>query len=1114
MRKIATSPRAIVVALIAATGGIPWVSAAPLNFVQYPAGAAYKTPTPNVIVSVDNSGSMATVDGGQTKPRMTILKETLVDIFKPDVLPDKSIRLAYQAMFNCLGFPSGHTDCNKNGQVNTMKLLEGTADSMASSEASHRGGFMAWVNTLGSIGGNTPSHSVVRTAGEYLKTTGATSPWNDVPGTTQSDPLKTCRRSYHIFLTDGEWNAGQNINVIGNADGTDVTLPDGAGYSTTSDQTRVYRDGFGTNVSPTLSDMAFHYWSTDLQPAIANETKPLIKRAGSETFTSGATSSTLDQYWNPKNNPATWQHLTTYTIGFGPGANWTTAPVYSATQGTYGGDFAGLVTGGINWRNAIADATGKRQELWHMALNSRGQFYSATGSNLKEAFKDIFATIFADNASPTTSFTSASGSVSRVGTQAYSSGYSADGWTGYVLSNTLAASTGNSTPNLAWGINAAKAPPNNHTTSADKLDALANVDNRVIISYNDETAAGVAFDWKNGITPLSAIQQAFLNNGSPGDGRGEDRVQFLRGDRSKEQLTGATGAIFRDRKSRQGDIVNSSVWFTGVPSSGYGFAQYRSFSNTHKARVPMLYVGGNDGMLHGFSAVDGSEKIAYVPQGVYPNLRQLTVPSYTHRYYVDGSPFTGDVNLGDNTSPNWRTFLAGTLGAGGKGFFILDVTTPGTTDGSVASNFAAASASSLVVLDKTDGTDADLGHIFGKPVLDEANPQRPLQITRTNNNRWALITGNGYSSVNERPVLYIQYLDGAKEQKKLEPVPNTNPKHAEAVQNGLSTPQLVDINADGIPDVLYAGDLRGNLWKFDISNSDASQWGVAFGGSPLFRAELTSGNRQPITVAPVVRPNRQVGGMMVAFGTGRDLEEDDRTDVSLQTIYSVHDNTLYAVDDGSTVIGNKGKVKIRTTPAPVAVTGRSQLMRQNVVTTNSTGSTTSNALTSAAVSSARIAGTGLSSGRDFWALGGNVVDYATQKGWYFDLPEAGERVLTTLEFFDGSGVLEIMSEVPASGGNTTLTTAESCEPSPRAAKPYRTLLNIERGSRPQVQVMDTDGNGLFNAADQFTARMTASPRELRIATKDLQVRKGSDGKVDKLSKIPELMLRPGWRQLK
>lgn len=150
----------------------------------------------------------------------------------------------------------------------------------------------------------------------------------------------------------------------------------------------------------------------------------------------------------------------------------------------------------------------------------------------------------------------------------------------------------------------------------------------------------------------------------------------------------------------------------------------------------------------------------------------------------------------------------------------------------------------------------------------ESNQQRALQITRTNDNRWALITGNGYNSANELPALLIQYLDSTKELKIIPTDATACPASAGIKGNGLSTPQFLDVNSDGIPDFVYAGDLCGNMWKFDISHvsgdtnangiADSTHWGVSFAGKPLFTA-ATSTSRQPITAPPVLRPNRTVG---------------------------------------------------------------------------------------------------------------------------------------------------------------------------------------------------------------------------------------------------------------
>lgn len=1111
-----------IASILAGTLAMPSVGwAAQLTFATYPAGSASREPAPNVIVSVDDSGSMGTAG-------IQALKDALKSNFS--AMEDDRIRLAWQSMNRCNGIPSNSTAC---GSKNSLRSFSGI----------HRTNFLTWVDTL--VPGNgTPAHMMVRNAGDYLMTTGVNSPWNRNPGTADSSPI-ACRKAFHIFMTDGGWNsseptnttnhidgdrkkAGYTVKGVGNVDGTTMTLGDGTTYTANANSNKIYYDawGFGgTDGLNTISDLSFYYWATDLQPNIANSVKPKIKKVGTETFGTGSTAKTVPEFWNPRNDPATWQHMQTYTIGFGAGASaWTGTPTFGTDTHT-GGSYAALHQGTVTWPSPLCsnNNTGsgnmacdggsgysvrdneRRIELWHSAINGRGKFVPATdASALTAAFQEILGGIIADTSAPVTSFTSASSSVKRSATEEFVSGYDAAKWTGYVKSNVLAQGNGSASANPAWGINPALTAPNNHRTTADKLDALTavNISNRLILTTNDASNAGVSFEWATDTTKLSAAQKTLmktLRTTVSADSVGEDRVNFIRGDRTKEGTSVA--APYRERGSRQGDIVNSSLWYVGQPISNYAFESYGAYAALHKARLPMIYVGGNDGMLHGFSAVDGNEKIAYIPQGVVKNLPFLSDPGYVHQYFVDGSAFTGDVNL-NATTPDWRTLLVGTLGVGGKGYFVLDVTKPGTTaaTGGIASNFTVANASTLVVMDKTfhkddvlAGDAADIGFMTSNPVVDDANPQKVTQIVRMNNGRWAAVMGNGYNSTNERPVLLIQYLDG---DKTLRTIPAAAIGSAKAVSNGLSTPRLVDINGDGTPDVVYAGDLQGNMWKFNVAAADSTTWGVAFSGAPLYTATYTangSASSQPITAPPVVKTNdRGIGGLMVAFGTGRNLTEGDRTDVSKQTIYSVLDNTRYKISGTKVVIDTDA-----ATPTAVG-TGVSNLVEQTLTSTTA------------------LAGSGASATRKFWNLSQNVVNYTgtgAKKGWYFHLPETGERILDAMTFFDGSNILEVISEVPGSGGNLDV---ESCDPPSKPTLKYRTFLNIMDGKKPSVQIIDLNGDGYFNAAasqDKGVSRMTASTEESRFSGDKTEKRSGSDGVNDDLAKMPEQPMRPSWRQL-
>ena len=648
-----------------------------------------------------------------------------------------------------------------------------------------------------------------------------------------------------------------------------------------------------------------------------------------------------------------------------------------------------------------------------------------------------------------------SGYASNGSSAIFVSAYETSAWSGQIVSTLL---TDSAKPNPDWGQ-----PPLDST--AAKLDALASPDQRQILTHDG--ARGVPFRWES----LSKAQQTQLQSHGLTNGYGSDLLQFIRGERGLESSKIATG--FRPRASRQGDIVHSRMWHLGKPASAYAFTSYRDFAAQQAARTATLYVGGNDGMLHGFSAKTGDELLAYVPLGAFQNLHLLAARDYSHHYYVDGSPFTGDALI----DGQWKTLLVGTMGAGGPGFFVLDVTSPG--------NFAENNASQLVVIDRTDGNDPDIGHIIAVPTLDETNAQRALQITQLNNGRWAVVLGNGYGSANGQPVLLIQYLDGARELLKISATASAA-GGASSISNGLSAPQFLDINSDGIPDVVYAGDLQGHLWKFDIAAASDQRWNVALNGSPLFTA-ARDGKPQPITVAPVVRVHPDIGGLLIAFGTGQELSEADNADSAVQTVYSVMDYTRYVIQDSG---ADKGKVAVDATrkDLPGAASSRDELMSQ-----------------SGAISA--VAG---GSGRSFWTLQGAPFAYCTRtpcatgekKGWYLDLPVGRERVLDPLGFYGGGNVLEIISRVPA-------TSSGACE------QTFRTLLHIATGAPQKSRVLDTNGDGLVNAEDAPASRSTAASRELRLSSSNgRQTRQGSDGKTDRLDALPMRVKRPSWRHLK
>lgn len=1218
-----------------------------LDLVQEPPLPTSKSSfvAPNVIISIDDSGSMdwgvkTTTDGpstkgkGYTEPysdgtwasdarRINVLKYALTTVFNnKELIPDSKLRIAWQAMHNNAGSSGAGSVNSSNMNTNSMRLIGATVGT-----TTHRENFLDFVKNLKANNG-TPSHEMFSKADAYMRRSlSKNSPWSSDPGGTGTKATEYlgCRRNYHIMMTDGVWNSLTDSYKSGEQDGINwIASGDRKAYSTTSDQTRIYRDSYANMVA----DWAFKSWMEPLQNIAnlkdADKLKPSkIYQDAPETelFTvqkdkfknitvSGNSSSqrekscrdmggewlggfsnnckvqdgtetksvNLQKYWNPKYNPATWPHMVTYTIGFSDQATkWNSRTNIATPNSTdpvvpFGFESAGfkdLVTGWAQWPDLLSDTyhisdsnSDRALDLWHSAINGRGRFYAVTeAEDLAKAFTEIIGKINEESAPLPDSIAgggSTSGyNVSQNNAGIFASVYSPkDAWSGYITATKAIEPEEYSCPTKDAPDKKCYRFPDvtsgwEGKTTAQRLDALTPIDGhpeqRLVLSWSDSTSTGTLFKWPasaDSIINLSSSQlKSLIGITSTAELTTDQKTQaknivnYIRGDRSLEGTT--TEKPFRVRYSRQGDIVNSEIWYTGGPISNYAMG-YSSFVKEQKDRIPMLYVGGNDGMLHGFSAKDGYEKIAYVPRGVIGNLKKLTDKDYQHQYYVDGSPMTGDIK--DGTT--WKTILVGTLGAGGKGYFLLDVTNP--------AGFSSANAANLVIMDRTRSNSEtpsncsslsgsakteceainDIGNITAPPGRNSSNLQETTQITRMNNGRWAVVIGNGYNSANQRPVLLIQYLDGDKSLKRIHAVPTSiSTGSGNANDNGLAAPALVDLNGDGKTDIAYAGDNLGNLWKFDLTSANDTDWKVAFGDNkPLFTARglatPTSTLRdqiQSITAPPIVRANDRsmtigtgtsakvlpVGGMMVAFGTGRNLTQNDRrTDVAqpVQTLYSVLDSTRYRIKTDKTsleVHPGSGDCTKNTacipTPTPVGTIGASgaPLAKQTITAIDGDFATVT---ATEELNSAE------------WGK--------EKKGWYLDFPATGERLLKPMQFYDGSNILAVYSETPSGVKNSESDNInESCVPvkvDTSAGSQFRTLINIMDGKRPTVQVVDYNGDGRYNAADKFVARAAVKTGTPILITKRDRIvdLTGGGGGRDTLARMPEYSMRPSWRQLK
>jgi type IV pilus assembly protein PilY1 len=685
------------------------------------------------------------------------------------------------------------------------------------------------------------------------------------------------------------------------------------------------------------------------------------------------------QYWNPKNDPATWQHLVTFTVGLGLTRSMSlTSPDRRWAGSTYAGaGYQTFLTGGASWPTTGTDTDpGNVYDLWHAAINSRGQAFAAESpQDLSNALNAALYRIMGrDGAAAALSTNSTKISSDTLLFQAL---FNSADWTGKLRAYRI--NTDGSLGTQVW-----------EATDAGKIPAHAS---RNIYTWSG--TAGIGFT------------QADLTTASMWSPIGDvNLLNYLRGDQSNEQKN---GGLYRNRATRLGDIINSDPAFVGaeyydglsaLPEGTYlSGTPYKTFVDSKKTRRKMLYVGSNDGLFHGFDAGTGEERFAYVPQEVIPNMAQLSQVDYAHRYFVDGSPVTADAYIGGG----WKSVVVGTSGAGGKAVFALDVTDP---DAFAANKilWEVNDSTPMLTGDAADPTySTSLGLTLGQAA-----------VAKMNNGEWAAIFGNGYRSTNERGVLYVVRLSDGRLIKKIDTGvgSSTNP-------NGLGTPTLYDANGDGVCDYVYITDMRGNVWKFDLSSTSTASWGIAFAastgfanGSPLFQARSAGGTVQPIEArVELVRPPTGVNGLIVLFGTGRFFASGDNTTTTGQSFYGILDN------------GTR-----------VTTTDRSELRSQTISLTsiNFRGVTT-----------------------DVRTVSTNTVDWTTKRGWYMDLPTSGERVIGAALVRAGRVIF-----------NTVIPSFDPCT---FGGAGWLMEVDAKTGGQLPYSVFDTNGDGLVNDNDQVVS---------------------------------------------
>lgn len=698
---------------------------------------------------------------------------------------DEEHRVGYDTLWNreSLRIPVGNNDQSGAGDSReTQGLFRGE---------NKEEWFERLFDTIANNG--TPLRQALGRAGEYFRESDSDGPYGPESGSAQL----SCRQNFAILTTDGYWNSNQagNSNARTNNDGSDGPTINGSNGATfTYDNVRPYWD----DRSNTLADVAMYYWKNDLRPGDTGLKNDVPTSSG---------------------NPAFWQHMTTFGISIG-------------LQGTLDPetDLADLTSGDLSWPVPGNDRQANIDDLWHAAVNSRGEFIVASDADafiesLNDALGEIGSRLGAGAS------LAANSTKLEQTTRTFQAQYWSQIWTGEMNAFQVDADTGELGQTPLW-------------RASENLPAHGS---RNIWVHNPQAGGNNKyreFAWAN----LGGTQQTALGSANV--------LEYLRGNQSQEESQ--SGGIYRNRNTVLGDIVNSQPVFVGAPnprlyaSSSFtgGGAAYTSYATSWAGRAPRIYVGANDGMLHSFNATTGAETFAFVPNASIVNgMASLTDPDYEHKYFVDGELTVADVYGGSPAA--WRTVLVGTMGRGARAMFALDVTDPSSPE-------------LLWEISSTDSAalNTAMGNILGKPI-----------ISQIANGNWKVLVGNGANSGSDASqLLMIDVFSGSL----------TTVGTGASGNNGLTSIYTFDSDRNGFVDMAFGGDYLGNIWRFsDLAGTPSAQ--------RLFRATDTSNAAQPITAAPIAAVDPATGLRWVFFGTGKYLSTADLNDDQVQTWYGIID---------------------------------------------------------------------------------------------------------------------------------------------------------------------------------------------------------------------------------
>lgn len=775
--------------------------------------------------------------------------------------------------------------------------------------------------------GDTPLREALSRVGRYYggKTDGINSGMINV---NNPDPIQySCQQNVAFMATDGYWNGNEGKDLSGNNIGNIDNV--NSGYSTRA--IGAY-DGGVSGASGTLADVSLYYYQTDLRPS------------GSKN-SNGIDVSENNVPTDPINGNNK-QKMNTYMLSFGVNGLVTYKPDYdkrtSPELENIKNGISGAcrwTTGVCNWPLPVRDTLTTIDDMWHAAINGRGKYSSIQDSqSILNGMRTILNNVSIQlGSSSNTSISSPQ--ITTTENKIFSVSYRNGKWDGEIISRNIDPATGELSTTINWSAKTQLEKKVSTTTDSRKIYYIGregqNIKLKDFIWNNLESNEQNYFsnlcstNLLSQCATLNTTQKNILNSGNT-------IINWIRGQSQYEELSNSTNPLFRSRDYVLSDIIDSNLTYVAQSKFNWSDNNYQNFINANINRTPQIYVGANNGMLHAIDPTTGEEKWAIIPRQLLPRLYYPADISYSsnHKNYINGTISVMDTFINNE----WKTILISGLGSGGKGYFAIDITNP-------------ASPKALWEICNSSlcsTNDSEMGYSFGNPIITK----------RAFDNKWVAYLSAGFDNSTGKGLIYEVDISNGSILRKL--YTNTGTTTSPA---GLSKINVFFDNyqQNNLAKSLYAGDLDGNVWKWNLENNNTN---------PILIASLKDNNNQNQPITTKIELGYINNYPVLLVGTGKYLTINDYNTTQIQSVYAIKDNN----ESYGVIRNNPSFIKQNITPGTISST-----------------------------------------------ISVNQVNWGTNGGWFIDLTsQAGERV--NIDPLLASGTLSVISNVP---GNTPCTAGGS-----------------------------------------------------------------------------------------